>query len=130
MTTNEISARRASYDERPREIEPVFDGGRLVGFYLRENIAEAAEPAAGTEAEEAAGTATETRLAWEADELYVGGLSIAGYAAQVAAIIRAKYSTDAELALQRQRDAKPEEFEAYYAFCEAVKKATRDAEIN
>lgn len=35
--------------------------------------------------------------------------------------IRAKYSLDAELAILRQRDEKPEEFTEYYAYAEQCK---------
>lgn len=35
--------------------------------------------------------------------------------------IRSKYSLNAELSIQRQRDDKPEEFAAYYAFVEQCK---------
>lgn len=40
--------------------------------------------------------------------------------------IRERYTTDDELAIQRQRDTKPEEFAVYNAFCEACKTAARD----
>lgn len=53
--------------------------------------------------------------------------------------IRARYSLDAELAILRQRDTKPEEFAAYNAFAESCKadakillvreKAEREAEF-
>lgn len=35
--------------------------------------------------------------------------------------IRARYSFNQELAIQRQRDTKPEEFAEYFAFCEECK---------
>lgn len=44
------------------------------------------------------------------------------YAELVEDIIRTKYSVSDELAIQRQRDTKPEEFEEYFAFCEESKK--------
>ena len=36
-------------------------------------------------------------------------------------LIREKYSINQELAIQRQRDTKPSEFEEYFAFCEECK---------
>ena len=43
------------------------------------------------------------------------------YSALVSRKIRARYSLSDELALSRQRDAKPEEWEAYNAYCEKCK---------
>ena len=43
------------------------------------------------------------------------------YSALVSRKIRARYSLSDELALSRQRDAKPEEWEAYNAYCEECK---------
>lgn len=43
------------------------------------------------------------------------------YEERVVALIRAKYSIDDELAIQRQRDTKPEEFQAYFNYCEECK---------
>lgn len=39
--------------------------------------------------------------------------------------IRERYTTDDELALQRQRDTKPEEFAEYNTFCEQCKAIAR-----
>ena len=39
--------------------------------------------------------------------------------------IREKYSVDDELAILRQRDTKPEEFEEYFNFVESVKKSLK-----
>ena len=39
----------------------------------------------------------------------------------VSDLIRAKYTIDQELAINRQRDTKPEEFQAYFDFCEQCK---------
>lgn len=36
-------------------------------------------------------------------------------------LIRERYSLSEELAIQRQRDTKPEEFEAYFNYCEECK---------
>ena len=43
------------------------------------------------------------------------------YKDRVVARIRAVYSIDDELAIIRQRDTKPEEFEVYNAFVEQIK---------
>ena len=50
------------------------------------------------------------------------------YGARVSELIREKYSLDAELAILRQRDEKPDEYQAYFAFCEECK-AKAKAEI-
>lgn len=39
--------------------------------------------------------------------------------------IRARYSISQELAILRQRDEKPEEFNEYFSFCEDCKKAAK-----
>lgn len=43
------------------------------------------------------------------------------YEERVVELIRLRYSIDAELAIQRQRDSKPEEFADYNAYCEECK---------
>ena len=43
------------------------------------------------------------------------------YDEKVIALIREKYSLDEELAIQRQRDTKPQEFEEYFTYCENCK---------
>lgn len=43
------------------------------------------------------------------------------YADDVSAIIRMRYSLDAEIALNRQRESKPQEWQEYYDFCEMAK---------
>lgn len=50
----------------------------------------------------------------------------AQYDAAVSALIRARYSLDAELAILRQRDTKPSEFAAYNAFAEQCKAEARE----
>ena len=47
------------------------------------------------------------------------------YNEKVVALIREKYSLDEELAIQRQRDTKPEEFNEYFAFCENCKERAK-----
>lgn len=53
----------------------------------------------------------------------------AHYRSMVSARIRSRYDLDAELAILRQRDTKPEEFAAYSAYAEQCK-AVAKAEIN
>lgn len=43
------------------------------------------------------------------------------YGQEVSRLIRRKYTIDEELAISRQRDTKPEEWEAYNAYCEQCK---------
>lgn len=59
-------------------------------------------------------TALQTELA----ELSESPIS---YADQVNSMIRAKYSLSEELAILRQRDDKPEEYQAYFDYCEQCK---------
>lgn len=47
------------------------------------------------------------------------------YSEKVISLIREKYSLDEELALERQRDSKPQEFNEYYAYCEACKQKAK-----
>lgn len=107
------------YDEEPKRIEVVTDGAVATGFYVRENIARVTVPA-----QEEGG---EAREAWQADEFCATGFRVTNYGVLTSAIVRAKYSADAELAIQRQREAKPEEFAAYFDFCEAAKSAAKAA---
>ena len=44
------------------------------------------------------------------------------YEQHVVLLIRERYSIDEELAIQRQRDTKPEEFQAYFVYCEDCKR--------
>lgn len=43
----------------------------------------------------------------------------------VSRLIRERYSIDDEMAILRQRDTKPDEYEAYNAFCEDCKAKAR-----
>ena len=46
---------------------------------------------------------------------------VPSYEERVEQLIREKYSINQELAILRQRETKPEEFEEYFAFCEKCK---------
>lgn len=48
------------------------------------------------------------------------------YSEKVVSLIREKYSLDEELAIQRQRDTKPEEFQEYFEYCEFCKKQIKE----
>lgn len=47
------------------------------------------------------------------------------YSEKVVSLIREKYSLDEELALERQRDSKPQEFSEYFEYCEACKQKAK-----
>ena len=47
------------------------------------------------------------------------------YDEMVVSLIRQRYSLDEELAIQRQRDTKPEEFNEYFAYCEVCKQRAK-----
>lgn len=47
------------------------------------------------------------------------------YANLVSKLIREKYSVDDEMAILRQKDTKPEEWETYNTFCEECKAKAR-----
>lgn len=53
-------------------------------------------------------------------------IEIKTYAQLVSEYIREKYSIDDELAILRQKDEKPEEYAAYYAYAEECKARARE----
>lgn len=48
------------------------------------------------------------------------------YEEQVVELIRLRYDMNAELAILRQRDSKPEEFAEYNAYCEECKRKIKE----
>ncbi len=50
------------------------------------------------------------------------------YKESIICAIREKYSVDDELAILRQRDTKPDEFEEYFKFVEGVKEGLKAGE--
>ena len=48
------------------------------------------------------------------------------YPKRVETLIRSRYTLDDELAILRQRDTKPREFEAYYAYAEQCKQQAKE----
>ena len=57
----------------------------------------------------------------EKDIYKANGKVDALYSDRIVELIRERYSANAELAIIRQRDEKPEEFAKYYAFAEECK---------
>lgn len=53
-------------------------------------------------------------------------LSWETYEHKVQRLIRERYSTSAELAILRQQNEKPEEYQEYYNFCEECKKKAKE----
>lgn len=51
------------------------------------------------------------------------------YAKKVNYLIRKKYSMSDEFAILRQRDSKPEEFDAYNKYCEECKTKVKKGEF-
>ena len=62
----------------------------------------------------------------DANELPVIPEITPSYEEKVVSFIRDKYSLDEELAIQRQRDTKPEEFNEYFAYCEECKQRAKE----
>ncbi len=50
------------------------------------------------------------------------------YKESIVSAIRQKYSVDDELAILRQRDSKPEEFQEYFDFVEDIKNTLKNEE--
>lgn len=48
------------------------------------------------------------------------------YEQEVALVIDAQYSIDAQIAILRQKDEKPEEYQAFFDFCEEAKRKVRE----
>lgn len=51
------------------------------------------------------------------------------YEERVEQLIRERYSLNQELAIQRQRDTKVDEFNAYYEYCEECKTKAKEEEL-
>lgn len=50
------------------------------------------------------------------------------YQERVEQLIRERYTSNQELAIQRQRDTKPSEFDEYFAYCEECKRISKNKE--
>ena len=46
---------------------------------------------------------------------------------EIAAVIDAKYSIDAQIAIIRQKDTKPDDYEEFYNFAEEVKRKVKES---
>ena len=64
----------------------------------------------------------------EEDLVQVESIPKPEYKERIISRIRAVYSVDDEIAILRQRDTKPEEFDAYNAFVEQIKAEERETE--
>ena len=51
------------------------------------------------------------------------------YEERVEQLIRERYSLNQELAIQRQRETKPGEFEEYFAYCEECKTKAKEEQL-
>lgn len=51
---------------------------------------------------------------------------VTAYEERVEQLIREKYNVNQELAIQRQRDTKVDEFNAYYEYCEECKRIAKE----
>ena len=56
----------------------------------------------------------------------MSGNQAEAYKQEVTHLIRRRYSLSDELALSRQRDEKPEEWEVFYAYCEECKRRAKE----
>lgn len=71
-----------------------------------------------------------TQLGWQIREIIdpIPTPYIPTYEDKVVALIRERYSLDDELAIQRQRDTKPQEFQDYFDYCENCKRIAKEDE--
>ena len=46
---------------------------------------------------------------------------------EIALVIDSRYSIDAQIAILRQKDEKPEDYAAFFAFCEEVKRKVKES---
>ena len=54
---------------------------------------------------------------------------VPSYEERVEQLIRERYSINEELAIQRQRDTKVDEFNEYYAYCEECKRIAKEETV-
>ena len=97
----------AQSDNRPEAIQSIGNGE----YYVNMNIREKSIPSM-QEGEE-------PRTSYEYDYVKTSGYPT--YGVVVTALIREQYTESDELAIQRQRESKPESFAEYNDFCEACK---------
>lgn len=102
-------------DDRPVAIQPIGRGN----YYVNMNIREVEHNTGGMNGGEGA----ETHISYEADTVKVAGYPT--YGGVVEKLIREEYTESDELAIQRQRDTKPEDFAEYNDYCEWCKSSAR-----
>lgn len=90
---------KSQYDNEPLKLEHDNDGTSI----FRWNI-------------------EQTEIGWACEEIRV---TDATYNSLVVALIRDRYSIDDEIAINRQKDSKPEEFQEYFDYCEWCKNETK-----
>lgn len=100
--------------------KPIEDAG--MGYYnVNMDVHEVERPA--TMRNEGEEDETVNVVEYEYDQVTIRNYP--NYSLTVEALIREQYTESDELALQRQRDTKPEAFAEYNAFCEACKDKAR-----
>ena len=98
--------------------EPIENAG--MGYYnVNMNVHEVERPTQMRNDNEE----EETIVEYEYDQVTMFGYPT--YGGTVTALIREQYTESDELAIQRQRDSKPEAFAEYNDFCEACKAMAR-----
>ena len=111
---------KASSDNRPEPIQSIGNGNYYVNMDIREIVDEVPSMEEGGE--------TESHVHYEYDTVRTVGYPT--YGGTVEALIRERYTQSDELAIQRQRDTKPEAFAEYNDFCEACKDKARPVFFN
>ena len=106
---------KAQSDTRPEAIQYIGDGC----YYVNMNIHEVEQEMSNRMGGEGENEEPETHVSYEYD--YVKSMGYPTYGGTVTALIREQYTESDELAIQRQRDTKPEAFAEYNDFCEACK---------
>jgi len=103
------------FDTKPEAIQKLG-----TGYYnIHLNIEEVQVEQINEETEE-----SEIVTKWQCNVIRVHDAS---YSTIVNELIRREYTVDKELALQRQREIKTEEFQEYFDYCEACKRTVREA---
>ena len=104
---------RAQSDNRPETIQDIGNGN----YYVNMDIHEVRNEMPSGDGE------TQTHVTYEYESVRIIGYPT--YGATVEALIRERYTESDELAIQRQRDTKPEKFTEYDNFCEECKAKAR-----
>lgn len=97
--------------------KPIEDVG--MGYYYTNMDVHEVERTAQASGSDGEGGETVEIVEYEFDQVTTFGYPT--YSIVVEALIRERYTSSDELAIQRQRDTKPEDFAEYNAFCESCK---------